>query len=319
MRSVVLMVAVAVALVSAAPVHAGAEDEAERLIQKGVALRREGKDFDAAGLFEKAYGLARTPRAAAQLGLVEQALGRWADAELHLNEALAAGQDPWIKKNRSTLMTSLGVVEEHVGAIELRGEPTGADVVVNGRSRGQLPLAGLVRVAEGFVEIEISARDFVTAKRTLQVTGGSIQQLYVKLDRVAQVSTVAPPPPARDEPAVAVSRADAESTEGSGPWLRYAGFAAGGVGVLGVATGVYMSMRVQQLEDDVANAPDPATDRALRDDGERAATLQWVAYGIGAAGLVAGGILYYLGSRPSSNVAVVPTPGGAATTLVMRF
>jgi len=76
--------------------EAVASDNAEILIRKGVELRRRGRDSDASALFRQAYELSHTPRAAAQLGLCEQALGQWLEAEGHLSEALLAESDPWI-------------------------------------------------------------------------------------------------------------------------------------------------------------------------------------------------------------------------------
>jgi hypothetical protein len=55
-------------------------DEAEDLVRKGVDLRREGRDQNALETFRKANQLASTPRTVAQMGLAEQALGRWTDA-----------------------------------------------------------------------------------------------------------------------------------------------------------------------------------------------------------------------------------------------
>src|SRR5262245_7061850 len=64
--------------------------EVEALIKSGVSLREQGKDEAALREFQRAHELSRAPRALAQIALAEQALGRWIDAEAHLEEALTA-------------------------------------------------------------------------------------------------------------------------------------------------------------------------------------------------------------------------------------
>src|SRR5688500_10991836 len=56
----------------------------EELIRQGVALRRSGQDQAALPLFQKAHEIGHTPRTAAQLGLVEMALGYVLEAERDL-------------------------------------------------------------------------------------------------------------------------------------------------------------------------------------------------------------------------------------------
>src|SRR6478609_9704495 len=120
--------------------------ESDRLIRHGIELRKALDDEAAALEFQKAYDLIHTPRAAGQLGLAEQALGRWEDAEHHIREAMQASGDPWIVKNQAVLADALGIIQGHLGRVEVMGDPEGADVSVNGRKVGKLPLAEAVPV-----------------------------------------------------------------------------------------------------------------------------------------------------------------------------
>src|SRR5689334_18859957 len=54
---------------------------ADQLIVAAIAQRRAGHDDAALPLLQRAYARSHAPRAAAQLGFVEQALGFWAGAE----------------------------------------------------------------------------------------------------------------------------------------------------------------------------------------------------------------------------------------------
>ena len=97
-----------------------ADEDPEALIQQAVELRRKGDNARAYGYLKRAYDLARTPRSAAQLGLVEHALGRFPDAEVHLGEALATGR-------------SVGRGESIPAGVESRGR---AQQARSGRDRG---------------------------------------------------------------------------------------------------------------------------------------------------------------------------------------
>src|SRR5258708_8762372 len=96
---------------------AGAAEEAERgkgedVIRRAVDLRRSGHDNRAFPLLQEAYERAPSPRTAAQLGLVEMALGYKLEAERHLSEAVESRRDLWVNKNPSILESAL----EHIRA-----------------------------------------------------------------------------------------------------------------------------------------------------------------------------------------------------------
>ena len=183
-RSVgVAFVGAVVAVVAAQPlaVGAGTSNDADSLIRHGIELRKAHDDEGAAREFQKAYDQVHTPRAAGQLGLAEQALGRWEDAERHVGEALHATGDAWVVKNRAILDEALGAIQGHLARIEVIGDPEGADVSVNGRVVGKLPLQEAVRVSAGEVEVELHAPGYVPMQRTLTIVGGQYQRLVLHL------------------------------------------------------------------------------------------------------------------------------------------
>jgi hypothetical protein len=71
--SLVVGLVVAALLAGGAPAHA---EDADELIHKGIELRKQGQDLDALEAFRRANALTSTPRALAQMGFAEQALGR---------------------------------------------------------------------------------------------------------------------------------------------------------------------------------------------------------------------------------------------------
>lgn len=184
-----LVVFVAIALLAATR-HAGAtpSNDEEALIRHGIELRKAQDDLAARAEFQKAYDLTHSPRAAAQLGLADFALGRWDDAEAHVSEALHTPEDPWIKKYRVELDRSLGTIKTHVARVEIAGDPAGAEVYVNGRLAGQLPLTTPVAVSEGQVDVELRAHGFTRGSRTVTVSGGQYQRLVIRLEREANTN-----------------------------------------------------------------------------------------------------------------------------------
>lgn len=171
------------------------------LIAEGVQARRDGKDQEALGLFEEALRLHPTPQANAQLGLCEQALGLWVQAETHLEEGLKGADDPWIKKHQATLQSSLEVVQRKIGTVEIWGTPAGASTIVDGTAAGKLPLPHALHFAEGRHAITIQAPGYIAEDRVLIVRPGTLSREHVAL------APTTPPAPAAgtastDEPKV---------------------------------------------------------------------------------------------------------------------
>src|SRR5262245_18190771 len=66
-------------VVSACPARAGESEATEDAMRRGTEFRRQGEDEKALRVFTKIYQETQSPRALAQMGLAEQALGRWVD------------------------------------------------------------------------------------------------------------------------------------------------------------------------------------------------------------------------------------------------
>jgi hypothetical protein len=159
--------------------HARA-DEADDLLRDGVTLRRQGKDEAALELFRRSQAARPTPRAQAQIGLAEQALARWLDAEGDVRAALAASEDDWIARNRSYLEAAQAVIADHLGELDIVG-PAGAELWLNGTRTAKLPLAAPLRLAAGRVAVEIRLRGHESAQRALTIAGRSLTRETVTL------------------------------------------------------------------------------------------------------------------------------------------
>lgn len=228
---------------SAAPKRV--EAEAEALIQEGLKLRRVGRDDAALTKFDRAYGLHASPRAAAQKGLCLQALGRWTEAEELLAEALEGGEDAWVTRNRPAIKESLEQAKTKIGRFEITGSPAGAQVFVDGRNVGQLPLPSMVRINAGPAALELTASGFVSERTSLQVEGGSFRRLEFRLkpeQPQTPVATAALPGPETDAE-VATTFAGSDPEDRSRPFYKRGWFwgAVGAVVVGGIVAGVLLS------------------------------------------------------------------------------
>jgi hypothetical protein len=192
-RGRIVVVAVLVIGASGARAHADDAPQVEALIRQGVELRQDGKDSRALPLFQHAYELARTPRTAGQLGLCELALGYWIDAEKHLAESLASPSHPWIAKNQQALATSLQSARENIGQVVVEGAPTGAEVLVDGRAVGRLPLAGALRLPRGPHDVELRQPGYAPETKAVTVAGADTQRVGIALQKLAATPSSTPP------------------------------------------------------------------------------------------------------------------------------
>jgi hypothetical protein len=107
-----------------------------------------------------------------------------------------------------------------------------------------------------------------------------------------------------------------------GSGLRITGIAGMAVGVAGIATGVILNLKANSLASELEKSPTSYT-RGKESSRASYQTFGWVGYGAGAACVVGGALLYYLGHRqgPSAQVALVPTaqPGQIGAVLQGAF
>lgn len=267
--------ALSVALLLAAAPSAQAADDPETLIRQGVTLRRQGQEAVAYGYIRRAYDIAPTPRTAAQLGLVELALGRNLDAEQHLSEALAK-PDPWIDQNAEALQKSWGMASKLLGRVKVVGSPRGARVRSEDRPPMFVPADGQVWVTPGRVSLTIEAPGQSPQKKEISVAAGAIATVAF------ESQAVAPQGPATRE-------------------VRLAGFVVAGAGVATVVTGVLLyragASKLDAIENDAAAKRDynPANGNFATFGNAGVACM--ISGGVAAA---AGAALYFYGRRSGS-------------------
>lgn len=285
----------------------------EALVLEGIALRKDHRDLEALRVFRLAYAESPRPRIRAQIGLAEQALGKWIEAEVDVSAALAEASDPWIEKNAPTLRAALTSIREHLGWLEVTGT-AGAMVFVNGVARGALPLAQPVRVVAGTVAVEGRKEGFVTKPVVVDVPpAGTVQHVVALEETKAPVKPVVAPTPIREAPPPRpVSRV---STLG--------GFALLSVGLTGLVIGTWygvqtIRLRNQRDEHCTGGSCDPYGG-ALDGDARSAGWVSTVGFAVAIPALVAG--TWLLLRTPSTEVTLQAkvAPGGSTFVLGGTF
>jgi hypothetical protein len=252
----------------------------EDLIRKGNDLRTKGEDQWALPLFQKAYDLERSPRTAAQLGLVEAALGYWLSSERHLQEALTSTRNPWLIRFETQIRKTLAHVQASIGEVAVTGSPQGAEIIVNGQPAGKLPLTQPVRVGEGAVQVTLRAPGYKEASSQSKVAGGQRVTVAIALEALPNPLPAPPSPIAKAHPsdaaeprppaaALAAQRKVDES--GSATWVRPAAWVAAAAAAAALSVGGYglytQRKRGEQFDNYPAGSPVKACGASRADKG----------------------------------------------------
>lgn len=260
------------------PSAARCASSAEPELRHGLLLRRANRPDEALTAFRCALTLGAGVRALVQVALAEKALGRWLEAFTHLSEALTLKNEPYIAQNQAALAAELAVVESHLGALEVVGEPQGAAVHIDGRRRGDLPLRPL-RLAAGVVTLRVHAAGFLDSQRSVTVPAGVLTQESVVLR--------------------------AERPRGN-PQYRRAGWALGGLGVVGLLVGgaaqTAREVLISRYNDDALCLADLGQTRGaacgpLRTSADTAQVVAWAGWAAGGA-LAVGSLALLIAGAP---------------------
>jgi hypothetical protein len=104
--------------------------------------------------------------------------------------------------------------------------------------------------------------------------------------------------------------------------MRTVGVVTASLGALAVIGGFYMGLRSRELSDEVAR--DATFSRSKNDEAHRDQTLEWVGYGVGAAALITGCVIYLRAGKlqpetPAATVTPVIGPNLAGGFLRLVF
>jgi len=295
------------------------------LLQRGYELRGEGRDAEALVVIQQAWDRCHTPRALGQLGLAEAATGRWVEANVHLTEALAMASDAWIVRNHDLLAEGQRQVAPHVGRLELYDGVPGAEVLIDGRPVGTLPLREPLRVVAGTALLTVRAPGHMTLNRTVTITAG-----HVVRERVPMPLTPVEAPAARVAPEEGRGVREARPgpvTTGGGTQRTLAWVAAGGAVALlggGIAATVVQAGADAYISDAANLCAAAGACAEQRDTQDTAHTLSIVGY-VGAGALAVTSAVLFLTApsgtraRATGALACGLGPGTAGVACAVNF
>lgn len=318
-RRLLLFVLGAALVVAPGAAHADEPDSSvEAHIQRGIELRKDGRDRDALAEFEAAYAVRAAPRTGAQIALAHQALGEWLEAERGLNATLEAASDPWVVQYRPVLESALTVVRGHLGWLDVETNVEGAELILDGQSVGALRRPESIRVPAGHVGIEVRAAGYAAVRQTTLVTPNMHTHEQVTLARELPARVDAPAPTEVPSPAwIAPPLTSSPATTGGGRITAGALTLAGG-GVLAIAGVVAWRLRINDIDtyNDDSQCVQGTLSRAQRCGGYASSEATALGFEVGffaAAGVAAisGASLLLTANTKRSRVACAPSlPGG---------
>jgi len=117
---------------------------------------------------------------------------------------------------------------------------------------------------------------------------------------------------------VSTKSAPPASDGGQGKGLRVAGIVCAAVGLAAVGTGVGLALKTQSMSSDADK--NGGTTQAQENLRKSLETWGWVSYGVGAAAIATGAVLYIAGwpSDKSTNVALLPALASDGASMVLR-
>jgi hypothetical protein len=255
--------------------------EADKFVAEGIELRARGKDTEALRAFQKAAEIdPDSVRVQIHLATVYQALGNWLLADEYLSMALSRQNHPYVNRHRQTLEDAKRVIDANIGRLEVEGEPVGAEVRLNGRLVGTLPLAAPIRSTVGSFLLEVRHDGHYTAQRPITITGGGLVRESVQLEPLPAGAAFRAG--AGNSGVAAGNIADADS--GGSPWLTWTFVGAAGVaGATTVGALVFREVHAGRWNDN-ARCLDVDRTRAevCGDERDKANTAETVALVSGA-------------------------------------
>jgi tetratricopeptide (TPR) repeat protein len=169
------------------------DQRAAALVDEGMALQAAGSLQAALDKYKEAQTIHPTPRAQAQMGLTAESMGDLGAAERDIAQALSMRKDPWVKENRRKLQTALNRLKRQLATLDITGKPQGAEVFVNERSQGKLPLVAAVRVGGGTITVRAKKDGYRDFEQVLDLPPRAKRIIKIDMEE-APVPIAAPVP-----------------------------------------------------------------------------------------------------------------------------
>ena len=174
------------------------------------------------------------------------------EAAEHLASALETPNDPSIVKYRQMLADALTMARAQIGELAIQAHPPGAEVVVNGRPAGVLPLSSAIKLPARNAEVVVRAPGHSERRELVPIAGGQRHELTVNLEKIEKpaeqpsvITVTSPPPsptPAPSPSAPASVEHRSADPDASGSSLRTAAWVFGGGALVAAGAGLALNL-----------------------------------------------------------------------------
>src|SRR4029077_8372142 len=91
----------------------------------------------------------------------QESISELGAAEANLDESLRHPKDAFIRENKRKLKAARDRIKQQLATLTVKGEPEGAEILVNGKSMGLLPLAAPLRVLGGSITLTAKKQGYL--------------------------------------------------------------------------------------------------------------------------------------------------------------
>jgi|GEM_PF-2532469 len=293
-------------------VAADAKAAAKARFERAVRLFEDGNYEAALVEFRTSIGDYPTRTAAVNITICFRKLGRY-DEEKDALDELERSFPTTKRSELESLARARAEVADRLGTVAFSNLPPGTQITIDGRERGETPLAAPIAVSAGIRTVRATKRGYRPFERRVDVPARKDIVLSAGLEEEPSAPAVVAPAPA---PPKALERTRAPVWPGIA--LAAGGVVAGGVGVF------VLSSRESVVSDAKALGCAPGLTSAalfsqcqtLEDRSRTRGTLGAV-FLAGGGALVAGGLLYWVArggkDAPAPSQALRCAPGASQT------
>jgi len=167
-----------------APTPAAAQDsepEARRHFEASLGLFSEGNYEGALAELRASYALRRSPVVLYNMAQTLKVLLRYEEAIAAYRRYLEDGGANIPAERRRAVEVTIERLRAATGYVVVDCAPNGAGVTIDGRGVGTLPLSGPISVAAGRRVVEVTHEGRLPARREVEVTGGGVERLCLRL------------------------------------------------------------------------------------------------------------------------------------------
>jgi hypothetical protein len=307
--AVVILASIGAPLAAAADV----EEDARAQFDRGMELYDAAQYEEAAIAFERAYELKPSFKILYNWAQAENECGKYARALDAYQRYLREGGDDLDPERVEQVRAEIKRLESLVGTLLIKCPVGGATVLVDGVRVGTAPVEAPITVRLGEREVTVKHEGREIHREVVRIAGG--EQVKVVVEAV--------PAP---QPAVEPAPAPAPVTEDDGPKRVWTWVALGIGGAAGIAGGIVGGLSLKRTDDFIGECGDHTCPPSEADERDSIKTMSLTAdilYGVAAAGIITGVILFFVepDDEGDVDVAVAPSapPGGAGLAVSGRF